>query len=152
MQAIQQFFWLICGAWAGIGSAGFLRYRLRGAVSEGTITKQEADRFAAGVIGWHGGPCLILWVLQFFFAQTADPDFLTWGAPYGRIAGALCVLLWIIAFTWIWFFGGDRKLSRIYTLGGYHTYLWKNPIAFRILILLAIVAGVVGVMQHEGIQ
>ncbi len=152
MQSIQQFFWLFCGAWVGIGNAVYFRIRLAPAIREGAITKVEADRFAAGSIGWIGGPSVLLWIIQYFFADSVTPFFVTWQAPYSTVATVLCVALWIVAFTWIWFLDGDRKMARIYTLARYQAYLWKHPIAFRIAIVLMIGGGVVGLLMQQRIE
>lgn len=152
METFLQFFWLICGAWVGFGNAAFFRVRLREAVSAGTISRTEADRFAWSALGWIGGPCLVFWVLHFFLSGAVSPDFRAWAAPYGELAKTLAVLWWVVAFSWIWFFGGDRKLARIYTLARYQTFVWKHPWSFRIAILLAVVGSAIGMLIGDGME
>ena len=151
MHVILKFFWLFCALWVGVGYAAFFRYRLRKAIAEGAISKQETDRFAVAWFAWIGGSCLIFGALQ-QLADSPSPDFLTWTTPYLDIARFVCIAVWITSFVWIWFFEGDQKLARIYTLARYQAYLWKHPIAFRIVIVLMIAAGAIGMTMYQRIS
>jgi hypothetical protein len=151
MNTILEWFWLLCALWVGVVNAAFFRYRLREAIDEGAISRKEADRFAVGTCAWVGGSCLVFWALQ-QLADSPSPDFLTWATPYDHIARSVCVALWVVSFFWIWFFGGDRKLARIFALARYQAYMWKHPIAFRIVIVLVIAGGVIGMTMHQRIS
>jgi hypothetical protein len=152
MQAIHlmfEFFWLVCGVFAAGGNAAYFRASLSAPIARGEISNTEANRFTLGVLGWLGAPCVALWIIQRFLADSSDVDFRLWRSPFNWLAIAIVVTVWVVGFVSICFLGGDRKLSRIYTLAGHQVFLWKHPIAFRIMIAFLIAVGVIALTVGE---
>ena len=143
--------WLICGLWVGIGNAVFFRVRMRKAISDGKITREEANQFARGTIFWILGPCLFLWIVQRFVANAWTFDFMSWDPPAKEIAIVMVVIVWTISVLWIWAFGGAKKLARIYDAANYQTFIWKHPVAFKVVVLLMVAGGVFAMLTHERI-
>ncbi|WP_442889240.1 hypothetical protein [Congregicoccus parvus] len=149
LQIIFEFFWLVCGVFVGVGNAAFFRSSLSSPIARGEISQSEANRFAIGVVGWITGPCLALWIIQRFLAASPDVDFRLWASPFNHVATGIVVAVWIAAFAWIWFFSGDQKLARIYTLARYQSFIWGKPFVFRIGIVLVILAGTLSLTLGE---
>ena len=89
---MNEFFWLICGVWCGIGGSIFAWFKLSKGIKSGEFSQAGVLSFVRGMAFWIFVPCLVLWILQFSVSGATQPNYLSWPSPQKYIALALQVL------------------------------------------------------------
>jgi hypothetical protein len=145
---MNQFFWLFCGVWCGIGGATFTWQNLRKHVASGDLSHQEVMSFIKGMALWLLMPSLFLFVLQLSIKGETTPMFLEWPTPQKYIAVCLQIFIWLALIYWVFFNEGANTLSKL--RGSYSKLpsFLHTPIAFKCLAILVVLSGLFALLGH----
>ena len=121
---MEQYFWLICGLWCGVGGGFFMWLRLRKHVRLGIFSEEDAKHFSKRMVLWILIPSLILWVLQLSIDSKATPQFLNWPSPQKQIAVGLQIFIHLALIYWVFLKNGANTLSMYF--GSAH----KTPVSY----------------------
>src|SRR5512134_1931059 len=138
-------FWLLCGLW--VGGVGSLIYyaQMSRHVKAGRLDATDRSRFVRGWLGVIGSTSLIFWLLQLSAGTASSPHFISWPSPQRWLALLVQAALWVWLLWWVFLRGGAEFLARITSVGTFpFRGLVARPAAFRILAILIVASGVLG--------
>ena len=139
---INEYFWLICGLWVGLGGVLFGKVKAKEQVAAGLITKDEVNRFLKGYAVSIILPSLLFWVIQTSIGTNVGVDFKLWPNPQKTIALAILLSLWATLFTWVFFYGGAKTLEKFLPiLGRFPAFMVKEK-SIKIGVTLIIAGGI----------
>ncbi len=138
---MEQYFWLICGLWCGVGGGFFMWLRLRKHVRLGIFSEEDAKHFSKRMVLWILIPSLILWVLQLSIDSKATPQFLNWPSPQKQIAVGLQIFIHLALIYWVFLKNGANTLSMYF--GSAHKTLRfvYSPIAMKLITIAIVMSG-----------
>jgi hypothetical protein len=144
---MDQYFWLLCGLWCGLGGGIYTWFSLRKHVSAGTFSRHEVVRFSKGLTLWVLIPSLILWLLQLSIEGNSTPMYLSWPYPQKGAAFALQGLVWAALLYYVFFNGGAMTVSKYF--GATNTFLrfLHSPLTIKFVAIAAVVSGVAALMS-----
>ena len=70
------YFWLICGLWAGIGEAIFGKFKAKDRISSGEFELSEVNGFLKGYAISIMTPSFMFWLIQMSASSSIGLDFL----------------------------------------------------------------------------
>lgn len=139
---MNEYFWLICGLWCGIGGSIFAWYRLSKCVKSGEFSQVEVLSFVRSMAFWIFVPCLVLWILQFSVSGATQPDYLFWPSPQKYIALALQIFVWVALAGWVLFKDGADTLSK-FSIGFFSApEFLRISAAFKFYAIALILSGI----------
>jgi len=139
---MNEFFWLICGVWCGIGGSIFAWFKLSKGIKSGEFSQAGVLSFVRGMAFWIFVPCLVLWILQFSVSGATQPNYLSWPSPQKYIALALQVFVWAALAGWVLFKDGADTLSR-FSVGFFRgPKFMHTSAAFKFYAIAAILSGI----------
>lgn len=147
---IDHYFWLICGAWCGIGSSLMIWFLRRRPIDRGGFTEEEVARFARGSALWVLVPALILFALQ----SSIDGDvhgaaYSTWPVPQKQLAYLLLALLALAFLNWVFRGKGATTISAYYGSFSNESRPWLTPGAIKLVSMAVVLANAL-VLGLEG--
>lgn len=98
---MNEYFWLLCGLWCGIGGSIFAWFKLKKGVNSGEFSQAEVLSFVRGMAFWFFVPCLALWILQSSISCATQPNYQSWPSPQKYIALVLQIFIWIALIGWV---------------------------------------------------
>jgi hypothetical protein len=138
---MNEYFWLLCGLWCGIGGSIFAWFQLKKDVKSGEFSQAEVLSFVKGMAFWIFVPCLILWILQFSVSGVTQPDYMSWPSPQKYIALALQIFIWVALAGWVFFKNGAGTLSR-FSVGFFNApEFLRTSTAFKFYAVAIIISG-----------
>lgn len=146
---MEQFFWVFCGLWCGVGGSFFTWHRLKVQVETGAFTRVEIRQFAARQALWIFTPCIILWLLQTTISGGAGPEFLRWPYPQRMAAMAVVILCWGALLYWIFLRNGAETLSKYAGALSSSPRFWQTPTAFKLLAIMVVASGVFAILGNS---
>ncbi len=147
MGAVNQYFWLFCGLWSGVGG-GFLTWqRLQKKIEGGAFTREEVRLFALRQALWIFSPCFVFWLLQQSIGTAVSPEFLRWPHPQKLAAMALMIFFWGAMLYWIFLNDGAATLARYSSALSRSPKAWHMPVVFKALAIFAVTFGLVAIFS-----
>ena len=115
---MDQFFWLMCGLWVGIGGVLLGKFKAKEYISSGEISTEEVNKLLKGYAISIMLPCILFWLIQLSIKADVSPSFTSWPNPQMIIAVILQLALMALLVTWVFFFNGSKSLSKLLPLIG----------------------------------
>lgn len=138
---MNEYFWLLCGLWCGLGGSLYARLQLKKSVDSGELSEDEVSAFVKGMAFWVFAPCLVFWVLQLSISGATQPDYMTWPSPQKYIAIILQIFVWGVLAWWILFRDGANTLSK-FSAGFFSgPEFIRSPNAFRLYAIVTLLSG-----------
>lgn len=146
---MNQFFWLICGVWCGLGGAFFTWQSFRKPIASGQLSHQEVMSFVKGMALWLFIPSMLLWGLQLSINSGASPEFFNWPAPQKYLAVCIQMFVWFALIYWIFFNGGANTLSKLHGSVSKLPKFLHSPTAFKCLTVLIVLSGLFALLSKH---
>jgi hypothetical protein len=146
---MEQYFWLICGLWCGIGGGFFMWLRLRKYLMLGIFSEEDAKYFSKRMALWILIPSLILWVLQLSIGSKATPQFLNWPSPQKQIAVGLQIFIHLALIYWVFLKNGANTLSMYFGSGGKTLRFVYSPIAMKLITIAIVMSGFTALLSRN---
>ena len=146
---MDQYFWLFCGIWCGLGGAIFSWQSLRKHVISGELSHQEVRSFVKGLALWILIPSILLWGLQSSINSDSSPMFFNWPNPQRYLAVCLQAFIWVALIYWVFFNGGANTLSKFRGIDSKLPSFLHSPIAFKCLAVMAVLSGLFALLGNH---
>ena len=140
-RAVEHYFWLVCGLWAGVVGAVYTRFALRKKIAAGEFTSEEVSSFTPQYALWIFVPSLAFWLLQQSIGPNAPIEYFRWPDPQRLVAFALQFFLWAAMVFWIFFKDGAATLSRYVRATRRTSNFFSSPVAMKIFAVAAPIVG-----------